>query len=135
MKKSTVLVLFLILVPPVILAQSFPRRSLKGLTEVGVVIADLKPDAQAAGLFPFTGVALQVVVADSNAISDFYTCATLLEPPVRENLQSVIRETVPESPKLQRAARRRALSAHKRASQRRGFNSPPLSIRQSRGQS
>ena len=34
----------------------------------------------------------QVVVAESNAISDFYTCATLLEPPVRENLQSVVRE-------------------------------------------
>jgi hypothetical protein len=32
----------------------------------------------------------QVVIAESNAISDFYTCATLLDPPVREKLQSVI---------------------------------------------
>src|SRR5215475_1927142 len=34
----------------------------------------------------------QVVVAESNAISDFYTCATLLDPPVREKLQNVILE-------------------------------------------
>lgn len=34
----------------------------------------------------------QVVVAESNAISDFYTCATLQEPPVREKLQGVLRE-------------------------------------------
>ena len=34
----------------------------------------------------------QVVVAESNAISDFYTCATLQEPPVRDKLQAVLRE-------------------------------------------
>jgi len=32
------------------------------------------------------------VVADSNAISDFYTCATLLREPTRTKLQGVIRE-------------------------------------------
>jgi hypothetical protein len=32
------------------------------------------------------------VVADSNAIGDFYTCATLLKEPARTKLQSVIRE-------------------------------------------
>ena len=32
-----------------------------------------------------------MVVADSNAIGDFYTCATLLTEPVRTKLQSVIR--------------------------------------------
>jgi hypothetical protein len=32
------------------------------------------------------------VVADSNAIGDFYTCATLLKEPVRTELQNVIRE-------------------------------------------
>jgi hypothetical protein len=32
------------------------------------------------------------VVADSNAIGDFYTCATLLKEPSRSQLQSVIRE-------------------------------------------
>jgi hypothetical protein len=32
------------------------------------------------------------VVADSNAIGDFYTCATLLKEPVRTKLQAVIRE-------------------------------------------
>lgn len=32
------------------------------------------------------------VVADSNAIGDFYTCATLLKEPTRSELQSVIRQ-------------------------------------------
>ena len=32
------------------------------------------------------------VVADSNAIGDFYTCATLLKDPVRSQLQDVIRQ-------------------------------------------
>lgn len=32
------------------------------------------------------------VVADSNAISDFYTCATLLKEPTRTKLQALIRE-------------------------------------------
>ena len=30
------------------------------------------------------------VVADSNAIADFYTCATLLTEPIRPKLQAVI---------------------------------------------
>jgi hypothetical protein len=34
------------------------------------------------------------VVADSNAIGDFYTCATLLKDPVRTKLQAVIREYI-----------------------------------------
>ncbi len=33
-----------------------------------------------------------MVVADSNAIGDFYTCASLLDDPVRTKLQNVIRE-------------------------------------------
>ena len=33
-----------------------------------------------------------MVVADSNAIGDFYTCASLLDDPVRAKLQNVIRE-------------------------------------------
>jgi hypothetical protein len=33
-----------------------------------------------------------MVVADSNAIGDFYTCATLLNEPVRSKLQAVIRD-------------------------------------------
>lgn len=33
-----------------------------------------------------------MVVADSNAIGDFYTCATLLNEPVRTKLQAVIRD-------------------------------------------
>jgi len=33
-----------------------------------------------------------MVVADSNAIGDFYTCATLLKEPVRTRLQTVIRD-------------------------------------------
>jgi hypothetical protein len=33
-----------------------------------------------------------MLVADSNAIGDFYTCASLLKDPVRAKLQSVIRE-------------------------------------------
>lgn len=33
-----------------------------------------------------------MVVADSNAIGDFYTCASLLKEPVRTNLRSVIRD-------------------------------------------
>ena len=33
-----------------------------------------------------------MVVGDSNAIGDFYTCASMLKEPVRTNLQSVIRE-------------------------------------------
>jgi hypothetical protein len=33
------------------------------------------------------------VVADSNAIGDFYTCASLLKEPSRTNLQAVIRNT------------------------------------------
>ena len=32
------------------------------------------------------------VVADSNAIGDFYTCASLLKDPIRSKLQDVIRE-------------------------------------------
>jgi hypothetical protein len=34
------------------------------------------------------------VVTDSNAIGDFYTCATLLKEPTRSKLQSVIRQYV-----------------------------------------
>ena len=34
----------------------------------------------------------EAVVADSNAIGDFYTCATLLKDPIRSKLQDVIRE-------------------------------------------
>jgi len=34
------------------------------------------------------------VLADSNAIGDFYTCATLLREPTRTNLQAVIRQYV-----------------------------------------
>jgi hypothetical protein len=34
----------------------------------------------------------EMVVADSNAIGDFYTCASLLPDPVRSELQKVIRE-------------------------------------------
>jgi hypothetical protein len=34
------------------------------------------------------------VVADANAIGDFYTCATLLKDPVRTKLQAVIREYI-----------------------------------------
>jgi len=33
-----------------------------------------------------------MLVADSNAIGDFYTCASLLREPVRTNLQNVIRD-------------------------------------------
>lgn len=33
-----------------------------------------------------------MVVADSNAIGDFYTCASLLKEPLRTKLQTVIRE-------------------------------------------
>jgi hypothetical protein len=33
-----------------------------------------------------------MVIADANAIGDFYTCATLLNEPVRSNLQRVIRD-------------------------------------------
>jgi hypothetical protein len=33
-----------------------------------------------------------MVVADSNAIGDFYTCASLLKEPVRTKLQNVIRD-------------------------------------------
>src|SRR5262245_30423734 len=33
-----------------------------------------------------------MVVADSNAVGDFYTCATLLKEPTRPKLQGVIRE-------------------------------------------
>ena len=33
-----------------------------------------------------------MLVADSNAIGDFYTCATLLDEPVRTKLRSVVRE-------------------------------------------
>ncbi len=32
------------------------------------------------------------VVADSNAIGDFYTCASLIKEPTRTKLQTVIRE-------------------------------------------
>lgn len=35
---------------------------------------------------------MMMVVADSNAIGDFYTCASLLKEPVRTNLQTVIRQ-------------------------------------------
>src|ERR1700737_2457592 len=34
----------------------------------------------------------QAAVADSNAIGDFYTCATLLKEPSRSRLQAVVRE-------------------------------------------
>jgi hypothetical protein len=34
----------------------------------------------------------QAVVADSNAIGDFYTCATLLKEPSRSRLQAVVRD-------------------------------------------
>ncbi len=34
----------------------------------------------------------RMVVADSNAIGDFYTCASLLKDPVRTRLQSIIRD-------------------------------------------
>ncbi len=34
----------------------------------------------------------EMVVADSNAIGDFYTCSSLLKEPVRTKLQAVIRE-------------------------------------------
>ena len=34
----------------------------------------------------------RMVVADSNAIGDFYTCASLLKDPVRTRWQSVIRD-------------------------------------------
>src|SRR5262245_8640355 len=33
----------------------------------------------------------QMVVADSNSIGDFYTCASLVKEPVRSKLQKVIR--------------------------------------------
>jgi hypothetical protein len=33
-----------------------------------------------------------MVIRDSNAIGDFYTCATLLDEPVRSQLQTLIRE-------------------------------------------
>jgi hypothetical protein len=36
----------------------------------------------------------QMVVTDSNAIGDFYTCVCLLKEPVRRQLQSVVREYV-----------------------------------------
>jgi hypothetical protein len=35
---------------------------------------------------------ISMVVADSNAIGDFYTCATLLKEPVRTQLQTVVRQ-------------------------------------------
>ncbi len=35
---------------------------------------------------------ISMVVADSNSIGDFYTCASLLKDPVRTRLQAVIRE-------------------------------------------
>ena len=35
---------------------------------------------------------ISMVVADSNAIGDFYTCASLLKDPVRTKLQNVVRE-------------------------------------------
>jgi hypothetical protein len=35
---------------------------------------------------------LSAVLAESNAIGDFYTCATLLKEPIRPQLQAVIRE-------------------------------------------
>jgi hypothetical protein len=36
----------------------------------------------------------QMVVTDSNAIGDFYTCASLLKEPVRSKLQAVVRKYV-----------------------------------------
>jgi hypothetical protein len=36
----------------------------------------------------------QMVVSDSNSIGDFYTCASLVKPPVRGRLQAAIREYV-----------------------------------------
>ena len=36
----------------------------------------------------------QMVVADSNAIEDFYTCATTLREPVRTELQDVVRDYI-----------------------------------------
>jgi hypothetical protein len=55
-----------------------------------------------------------MVVADSNAIGDFYACASLLEEPVRTKLQTVIREYVRlrvelSSRRLDRAAFEKAL--------------------------
>jgi hypothetical protein len=38
----------------------------------------------------------QMVVSDSNAIGDFYTCASLLGEPVRGKLQAMVREYVEE---------------------------------------
>jgi hypothetical protein len=36
----------------------------------------------------------QMVVTDSNSIGDFYTCASLVKPPVQQELQQLIREYV-----------------------------------------
>ena len=46
------------------------------------------------------------VVADSNAIGDFYTCASLLKEPARTKLQAVIRQYVQVRLYLVRSARR-----------------------------
>jgi hypothetical protein len=46
------------------------------------------------------------VVADSNAIGDFYTCASLLKEPARMKLQGVIRQYVQVRLDLARSARR-----------------------------
>ncbi|MGZ5260805.1 MAG: bestrophin-like domain [Burkholderiales bacterium] len=48
------------------------------------------------------------VVADSNAIGDFYTCASILKEPSRAKLQSVIRQYVQLRLDLTRGARRRS---------------------------
>jgi len=52
----------------------------------------------------------EMVVADSNAIGDFYTCASLLPDPVRSELQKVIREYTEHRLEL---VRRRALLEEK----------------------
>ena len=45
------------------------------------------------------------VIQDSNAIGDFYTCATLLKEPVRGKLQAVIRDYAEQRLKLAREPR------------------------------
>ena len=56
----------------------------------------------------------QMLLADSNSIGDFYTCASLLKEPVRGKLRAVLREYVEmrlsaASPSLDEAALRRKL--------------------------
>jgi hypothetical protein len=61
----------------------------------------------------------QMLVADSNAIGDFYTCASLLNEPVRGKLRSVLREYVElrlsvASPSLDEATLQRRLDESQR---------------------